>query len=64
MKRNSKLKDNLAKHTSPDVARLNNESFSGAVVVSKSSKPPSAPTVSAPVWARYVDSRLKQFCSR
>lgn len=63
MKRNPKLKDNLAKNMSSDVARLN-ESFGGQVIVSKSSKPPSAPTVPAPGWARYVDSRLKQFCTR
>jgi hypothetical protein len=61
MKRNPK-KDNFAKHTSSDAART--ESFGGQVIVSKSSKPPSAPTVPAPEWARYVDSRLKQFCSR
>lgn len=63
MKHNSKQKDNLAKNTSPDAVQLN-ESSSGTVIVSKSSKPPSPPTVPAPGWARYVDSRLKQFCTR
>jgi hypothetical protein len=63
MKRVLKSKPERPKGNTPDVARLN-ESFVGAVVVSKSSKPPSAPVLPAPGWARYVDSRLKQFCSR
>jgi hypothetical protein len=63
MKRESKSKSQLRKSTPSDAARLN-DSFSGAVIVTKSSKPPSAPILPAPGWARYVDSRLKQFCSR
>jgi hypothetical protein len=27
-------------------------------------RPPAATGAPPPVWARYVDSRLKQFCSR
>jgi hypothetical protein len=63
MKRESKRKTSLPKRT-PSVAASLNDSFGGAVIVSRSSKPPSAPTLPAPGWARYVDSRLKQFCSR
>ena len=67
MKRESKSKSQSSKSTLSETARLNdsNDSFSGAVIVTKSSKPPSAaPILPAPGWARYVDSRLKQFCSR
>ena len=63
MKRVSKNKSDLPKGNHSDAARLS-ESFAGAVIVTKSSKPPSSPTLPAPGWARYVDSRLKQFCSR
>ena len=64
MKRESKSKSQHSKTTPSETARLN-DSFSGAVIVTKSSKPPSAaPILPAPGWARYVDSRLKQFCSR
>jgi len=63
MKRADKNKIEQPKGNTSDVARLN-ESFASAVIVSKSSKPPSAPVLPAPGWARYVDSRLKQFCSR
>ena len=62
MKRDSK-KDNLAKNTAYNAMRLG-ESSGPAMIVGKSSKPPSTPTVPAPEWARYVDSRLKQFCTR
>jgi hypothetical protein len=31
---------------------------------SKSAKNPPQPPVSLPAWARYADSRLKQFCTR
>lgn len=69
MKRESKSKSQHSKTTPSETARLNdsfgNDSFGGAVIVTKSSKPPSAaPILPAPGWARYVDSRLKQFCSR
>jgi hypothetical protein len=67
MKRESKSKSQLPKSTPSETARLNdsNDSFGGAVIVTKSGKPPSAaPILPAPGWARYVDSRLKQFCSR
>ena len=60
MHRESTDKPGTAKvgSTAPEVT------LESAAVWDKHVKRPELPVTSPPVWTRYVDSRLKQFCTR